>query len=425
MLETVIILLVLFGLLFAGIPIAFALGGLGAMLLYFGDFSSLMAPQTLYSAMDSFVLIAVPLFLLMSNILLKAGVGKDLFGAAQAWVGHLPGGLAVATVLSCGVFAAVSGSSVATAATIGVVSIPEMIQRGYSRKFALGLLAAGGTLGILIPPSIPMIVYGVVTEESILDMFLAGIGPGILLIVLFCGFSMLYAKFDKRFQMQPKADWAERKLRTKQTLPTLVLVIIMLGGLYAGVFTPSEAGGVGFVCALLLTTVIQRRLSWSDFKEALIDSMKTTVTILLIVAGAKIFGKAITLYQLPQEFSTLIADTFQSQGSMILAICLSLLVFGLFLEALSMMLIMVPLLLPTLLVFGVDPIWFGIVFVIMIECALITPPVGLNIYVIQAVGKATMAEVSAGVWPFVLLMLLSVVAVYFFPAIALYIPFSA
>ena len=188
-----LILAALFILLLAGVPVAFALGGLGLGMLLFGGFSPLMAPQAILSTLDGFILLAVPLFLLMSNVLLKGGVGRDLYAAVQAWVGHWPGGLAVATVFSCGLFAAISGSSVATAATIGTVAIPEMLSRGYEKKFVYGLLAAGGTLGILIPPSIPMIVYGFVTEESIISLFLAGIGPGLALVGLFVGFAMVYA----------------------------------------------------------------------------------------------------------------------------------------------------------------------------------------------------------------------------------------
>ncbi|MAL73966.1 MAG: C4-dicarboxylate ABC transporter permease, partial [Rhodospirillaceae bacterium] len=190
--TVLLILITLFSLLLIRVPVAFALGGLGLALLLLGGFSPLMAPQAVLSTLDGFILLAVPLFLLMSNILLKGGVGKDLFGAVHAWVGHWPGGLAVATILSCGIFAAISGSSVATAATIGTVAIPEMISRGYEKRFVYGLLAAGGTLGILIPPSIPMIVYGFVTEESVIALFLAGIGPGILLAVLFSGYTMIW-----------------------------------------------------------------------------------------------------------------------------------------------------------------------------------------------------------------------------------------
>jgi len=411
-------------LLATGLPIAFALGGLGLVLLLAGGFSPIMVSQGLYSTTDNFILLAVPLFLLMSNVLLKGGVARDLYAAVQSWVGHWPGGLAVATVVSCAIFAAISGSSVATAATIGTAAIPEMSQRGYNRSFVLGLLAAGGTLGILIPPSIPMIVYGVVTEESIIDLFLAGIGPGLMLAGAFIVFSILYARFGSAYQPMPRANLRERIAATRRALPTIVLAAIIILGLYLGVFTPTEAAGIGFALSVVLTAGLLRSLTWQGFKEAAVDAMRTTVTIFLILAGAKIFGKAITLYRIPQDISFLISSNVAEPWVFILIVCAVLLFMGFFLEALSMMLIMMPVLQPSLMPLGIDPIWFGIVFVIMVECALITPPVGLNLFVIQAVGKAEIGEVVAGVWPFILIMLASVFVIYWLPDIALYIPFK-
>lgn len=421
--TTILILAALFSMLLAGIPVAFTLGGLGFLLLLAGGFSPLMVPQGLFSTIDNFVLLAVPLFLLMSNILLKGGVGRDLYAAVQAWVGHWPGGLAVATILSCGIFAAISGSSVATAATIGTVAIPEMSQRGYPRSFVLGLLAAGGTLGILIPPSIPMIVYGFVTEESVIKLFLAGIGPGLLLVGLFIVFSMVFAYFSPQCESSPKASWPERRTTALRALPSLALAILIIWGIYWGAFTPTEAAAIGFALSLVITVFILRTLTWPTFKEAVMDSMTTTVTILLIVAGAKVFGKAITLYRIPYDLSTFITANFSEAWLFILVVAGVLVIMGLFLEALSMLLIMVPVLAPSLAPLGIDPIWFGIFFVIMIECALITPPVGLNLYVIQAVGQAKMGEVAAGVWPFLLIMLFTVLLCYLLPDIVLYIPF--
>lgn len=422
--TTVLILLALFTLLLMRVPVAFALGGLGLVLLLMGGFSPLMAPQSMLGTIDNFVLLAVPLFLLMSNVLLKGGVGRDLFAAVQAWVGHLPGGLAIATVISCGIFAAISGSSVATAATIGTVAIPEMSQRGYPRPFVLGLLAAGGTLGILIPPSIPMIVYGFITEESVIKLFLAGIGPGLMLMALFIGFSMIYAWLSPQCQSSPKASWTERRDTGLRALPALGLAGLIIWGIYWGVFTPTEAAAIGFAASLIITGFILRTLTWQTLKEAVTQSMVTTVTILLIVAGAKVFGKAISLYRIPQDVSFFISQNFSEAWLFILVVGAVLVLMGLFLEALSMMLIMVPVLAPSLLGLGIDPIWFGVFFVIMIECALITPPVGLNLYVIQAVGKASMQEVAKGVWPFLALMLLTVFLIYEFPDLALYIPFK-
>ncbi len=216
--TVILILIALFALLLIGVPVAYSLGMLGLAMLYLGDFSPLMAPQAILSTLDGFILLAVPLFLLMSNILLKGGVGRDLFAAVQAWVGHWPGGLAVATILSCGIFAAISGSSVATAATIGTVAAPEMISRGYNKRFVYGLLAAGGTLGILIPPSIPLIIYGFVTEESVIALFMAGIGPGLGLIALFIVYSVISARFLQSYTPIPAVGWGERwRLPTAST----------------------------------------------------------------------------------------------------------------------------------------------------------------------------------------------------------------
>jgi len=415
---------VMFALLLSGLPVAFSLGVLGLGMLVIGGFSPLMAPQAILSTLDGFILLAVPLFLLMSNILLRGGCGKDLFSAVQAWVGHWPGGLAVATIVSCGIFAAISGVSVATAATIGVVAIPEMIKRGYNKNFVYGLLAAGGTLGILIPPSLPMIVYGFVTEESVISLFLAGIGPGIFLISLFIIFSIIYSKFFGGYKRVPAASWEERKKYSIKVLPTLILAILILGGIYTGVFTPTEAAAVGFSLALFLTVILLRSLSFDDFKKALFESMVTTAAILVIIAGAKIFGKAIALYRIPQDISMFIEATIQSKAVFMITVCLILVAMGLVFETLSMVLIMVPVLLPAAMSMGVDPIWFGIFMVIMVECALITPPVGLNLYVIQSVAKTQLGEVAKGVIPFLVMMIFTVYIMYIWPDLALYIPFK-
>ncbi len=422
--TTVLILAALFALLLIRVPVAFTLGGLGLALLVFGGFSPLMAPQAVLSTLDGFILLAVPLFLLMSNILLKGGVGRDLFAAVHAWVGHWPGGLAVATILSCAIFAAISGSSVATAATIGTVAIPEMIERGYERRFVYGLLAAGGTLGILIPPSIPMIVYGFVTEQSVIALFLAGIGPGLLLVVFFIAFAMIYARWFGGYKAEPATDMDERFRASLRALPSIALAICVIGVIYSGIATPTEAAAIGFAVALLITGVLLRTLTWKGLTEAAYDSMVTTVAILLIVAGAKVFGKAITLYRIPQEISVFIGQTIDTPLAFILVVSLVLLIMGLVFEALSMVLIMTPVLLPAAMALGFDPIWFGVYMVVMVECALITPPVGLNLYVIQSVARASLSDVSRGVLPFLALMLVSVAILYVWTDLALYIPFK-
>ena len=266
-----LVLTLMFVLLLSGLPVSFSLGFLGLSMLIVGGFSPLMAPQAILSTLDGFILLAVPLFLLMSNVLLKGGCGKDLFNAVQAWVGHWPGGLAVATIISCGIFAAISGVSVATAATIGVVAIPEMIKRGYNKNFVYGLLAAGGTLGILIPPSLPMIVYGFITEESVIALFLAGIGPGIFLISLFIIYSIIFSQFFGGFKKLEPSSWEVKKNTSKKVIPTIILAVLILGGIYTGVFTPTEAAAIGFSLSLIITVLILKTLTWTDFKEAVLQ----------------------------------------------------------------------------------------------------------------------------------------------------------
>ena len=422
--KLIVILGIMFALLLASLPVAFSLGSLGLGMLLGGGFSPLMAPQAILSTLDGFILLAVPLFLLMSNILLYGGCGRDLYAAVQAWVGHWPGGLAIATIISCGIFAAISGVSVATAATIGVVAIPEMIERGYNKKFVYGLLAAGGTLGILIPPSLPMIVYGFITEESVISLFLAGIGPGLFLIALFIVYSIIYAHLFGGYTPSEKAPWDVRVKASIKVAPTIALAALILGGIYTGIFTPTEAAAVGFSLAIILTVVLMRSLSFKDFKRAVFEAMITTAAILIIIAGAKIFGKAITLYRIPQDISSLIQTYVDSRMLFVIVVCLVLVTMGLVFETLSMVLIMVPVLLPAAMGMGIDPIWFGIFMVVMVECALITPPVGLNLYVIQSVSGAPLGDVAKGVLPFLFLMIFTVAVMYVWSDLVLYIPFK-
>lgn len=419
-----IVMVCLLVLLFSGLPVAFSLAGLGTLMLLVEDLPLIMVAQNLHGALNNFILLAVPLFLLMSNILLKGGVGRDLFDAVQSWVGHWPGGLGIAALLSCGIFSAISGSSVATAATVGTVAIPEMTRRGYARSFTLGLLAAGGTLGILIPPSIPLIVYGVITEESIGSLFLAGIGPGLLLLGLFSLYAVLHSSLSSAHTPSPRAEWAQRRKSTIRALPSVLLGGIMIAGIYSGAFTPTEASAVGAVVALIIVIYPLRTFSVSMFIEAVQKTVTTTVVLFLVVIGAKIFGKAVTLYQVPAQVSQLVDTHVSSEWVFLLIVAAILLFIGLFLESLSMLLIMVPVLLPTVLGLGIDTIWFGIFFVILIEIALITPPVGLNLFVIQAVAQTTLATVIKGVLPLIFLMLMSVLAIWLFPGIVLFIPFG-
>ena len=308
------------------------------------------------------------------------------------------------------------------AATVATVAVPEMTSRGYGKSFTLGLLAAGGTLGILIPPSIPLIVYGVITEESIGKLFLAGIGPGILLLVLFGLFTVAYSFFSKEYRPSAKIGSAERRRATIRALPTGGLAILMIGGIYTGAFTPTEASAVGAVFAFLITAFVLRSLDRPGFLAAVRETVSTTIVLFLIVIGAKIFGKAVTLYQVPAQISQLFDTQVQSATVFLLIVGLILLFIGLFLESLSMLLIMMPVLFPTVLALGIDPIWFAMYFVILIEVALITPPVGLNLFVIQAVARTNLGTVVRGVLPFIGLMFLALYLIWLLPIIVSFVP---
>lgn len=421
-----VLLIILFTtiVLISGLPVAFGLIGVATVMLLFKDVSLFMVTQNLLGAIDNFVLVSIPMFLFMSNILLKGGVGKSLFSATQAWVGHLPGGLGIATLLSCGVFAAINGSSVATAATIGSVAIPEMSSRGYPQRFAVGMVAAGGTLGIMIPPSIPLIVYGVITEQSIGDLFLAGIGPGLLLILLFGVYAYVYARVTKTMADSQKASWPERIAATRESLPVLILAFAIVGGIYGGVFTPTEAAAAGVGLSLLITKFWLKTLTLDGVWQSAKDALHTTVVILLVVAGAKLLSQAITIYQIPSEITALVSQTIASKELFYILMSLILLAVGCFLEPISIILIFVPVFLPAAIHFGIDPIFLGIFFVLMVEIGLITPPIGLNLFVIQAISKCDFKTVTMGSLPFVFIMLLGTVILIAAPWITLGIPFG-
>lgn len=421
--ESILVLIALFVFLFAGIPVGIALTTTGIALMMMKGVPLAAVSMEFLGSVNNFILLAVPVFLLTSNILLKAGVAKDLFDAVQRWVGGIRGGVAIATIISCGIFAAISGSSVAVAAMIGTVAIPEMVSRGYDRRFVMGTLAAGATLGILIPPSIPLIIYSAVAEESTAQMFLAGVGPGLFLIAAFLVYCVIKSFMGGAPEIEAGASGSGgRMAASMRALPTIVIALTMIIGIYAGVFTPTESAAVGLVMTLIYVFGMRRGVSFADFREAVFGAGLTTANLLLIIAGANVFGKAIMLYRIPYEISGWIATNIESASLFMITVTAVLLVMGLFLEGIAMILIVLPVLLPSLGVHGIDPVWFGIYFVLMIEIALITPPVGMNLFVIQSVARSSLKEVIHGSVPYVFIMLGAVLAIYFFPEIVTYIP---
>lgn len=410
-------------LLLIGFPVAFSLGMIGMV-----GFTALMGQQGLiqmpliaYKTLDEFILSSVPLYILLSQILLAGKVGNDLYEVASKWVRHFPAGLGIATVLACGAFAAISGSSVATAVTIGMVAIPEMVSRGYPKKLVLGLVAGGGTLGILIPPSIPMILYGAITGESVGALFIAGIAPGIILTGLFILYVMVFV--SRLVPPQPPAAWGERMTALRHSSWGLFLPLMIIGGIYSGIFTPTEAAAVGTIYSLFITFFIYKTLTLRDLPAILIDTAKSNAMVMAIVVGAMQYGFILTILQIPQQLTEIVTNLEVNRWVIMLAINVLLLFLGCILETVSIILITVPLLYPLILKLGFDPIWFAVILVINLELALITPPVGMNLFVIQGISPGTkMTEILRGVIPFALLMVLTIAIVAWQPGIATWLP---
>ena len=410
-------------LLFIGLPVAFSLGLTGM-----AGFTVMMGPQALaqipiiaYKTLDDFVLSSIPLYILLSQILLTGKVGNDLYEVAGKWVRHLPAGLGVATVLACAAFAAISGSSVATAVTIGMVAIPEMVSRGYPKDLVLGLVAGGGTLGILIPPSIPMILFGAITGDSVGALFMAGVLPGILLTGLFILYVVLFV--SKKVPAQPPATWDERLAALRHSSWGLFLPVLIIGGIYSGIFTPTEAAAVGTIYSLFITFFVYRTLSLRDLQGILVETAKSNAMVLAIVVGAMLYGFVLTIMQIPQHLTEIVTGMDVNRWVIFLAINILLLFLGCILESISIILITVPLLYPLILKLGFEPIWFAVILVINLELALITPPVGMNLFVIQGISPGTkMTEILRGVLPFALLMVLTLIIVAWQPWLATWLP---
>ncbi len=410
-------------LLLAGMPVAFALcmAGLAGMFFFVGGTASFVqVPVIAYKTLDDFVLTAVPLYILMSHILLKGKVGNDLFELGSQWLRHLPGGLGVATIFACAVFAAISGSSVATAVTIGAMAIPEMIKREYKRTAVFGTVAAGGTLGILIPPSIPMILFGSITGESVGKLFLSGILPGVLLTLLF----ILIVVFQSRhLPKQQPASWTERFAALRQSIWGLLLPVIVVGGIYTGLFTPTEAAAVGTVYSLLITFFIYKTVKIGDMPEILQESVKTTSMIFAIMIGAMMFGFVLTILQVPQALMQFVTELEAGRWMIFLCINLVLLALGCVLETVSIILITLPMLYPIVKELGFDLIWFNVVMLINMELALITPPIGMNLFIIKGISSdSRIQEIIAGSMPFALLMAAEIIVLCFVPQLATWLP---
>jgi C4-dicarboxylate transporter DctM subunit len=419
--ETVIIFGCLLLLLLTGLPVFISLSVISIGALLFTGQNLSIVPLSMYSSTENFVLLAVPLFLLMANIMTQGGVGDDLFDFVHTWLKHLPGGLAMTTVVTCAVFAAICGSSAATAATIGIAAIPPMLRYKYEKPFVLGLVAAGGTLGILIPPSGPMIIYGAVTNTSVGKLFMAGIIPGLVITALFLVYCWFFALRRPELQAENPAPWGERWKAFKRAALSLVMPPVIIGGIYLGIFTPTEAAAIGAIMAFIICFLIYRRLGSKDLIPIFKQTIKTTTMIFMIIGAAILFGQVLTINQVPQKIVNLAIELQLEKWMFLLFVNVLLLFLGCFLEVVSTILIVVPIFFPIVERLGIDPVWFGVIFTINMELALITPPVGMNLYVAMGVGESSLKEVLNGVWPFLLLLVAGLIIIMLMPDLSLWL----
>ena len=416
----------LIGLMALGLHVAFvmfAISILGAV-MYLGMPATLEFGTQYWGATNNFVLVAIPLFVLLGELLVRGGFTDRMYESLGDWLSPLPGGLLHTNIGTSAMFAAVSGSSVATAATISTVALPAFRERHYNQRLVLGSIAAGATLGILIPPSINMIIYGAMTDTSVGRLYTAGMIPGLLLTVLFMAIIVLACLWRPGWAgvTEARLSLRQRMRRLMYLLPPLLVFLLVMGSIYLGWATPTESAALGVVIALLLCAV-NRTLSFKMLHQCFVTTVSITAMIMLITTAAFFLTFVLGLMGVPQALTDLVADKGTSQTVMIVILTVFYLILGCFLDALAMIVATIPIVFPLVLTLGIDPVWFGIYLVIMAELALITPPVGMNLYVVQGVRKeGLITDVIIGVLPFLGVMFLLIVLLWLFPALALWLP---
>ena len=413
-------------LLFLRMPIAVAMGGIGILgmgyLIDFGAGLNLLKTVP-YGTVANYGFSVVPLFILMGNFCFHAGVSRDLYDSVNKWIGQLRGGVAMATVGACAAFAAVSGSSMATAATMGTVALPEMKKLKYDPALATGAISAGGTIGILIPPSIMLVIYGILTEQSIGELFIAGFIPGVLealfyivTIYFLCTWKPLMGPAG------PRTTFKEKVYSLKDTWMTLVLFMVVIGGIYLGVFSPSEAAGVGASGALIIA-LLRRRMTRNGFYASLTETVKTACMIFTILIGAMTFGYFLSVTRLPFELAGAISEMAMNRYLILIFLLFIYIVLGCMITPMAIIVLTIPIVYPLILDLGFDPIWFGIITVRIVEIAQITPPVGMNVFIIKGVaGDVSLGTVYRGIIPFFIADMFHLAILIIFPQLALWLP---
>jgi len=416
------ILAVFLGLMLSGMPIAFVMAITGGIFLVFQyGFPPTAIAGALYAGLDSFTLMAVPFFVLASGFLANGGIARALVNMADSCVGHYPGGMGIVAVVACMIFAALSGSSVATAMAVGTIVIPEMERLGYPKRLALGLVSVAGTLGILIPPSTTFVLYGLIAEESIGELFVAGIIPGLVIGFGLIIMVVLMAR-KLRIPRTPRASWAVRIKATRFALPALMMPILVIGGIYTGVFTPTEAAAVSAVYAIGISVLYYQTIPLNRLLVEAAAAMKPAAAIMLIISAALILGKLITITRVASDLVHFVTEQQLPAWLFLAVFGVLMLILGCFMESVSMLLIVVPVVMPLVKALGIDPIHFGVLMVVFIELGLITPPVGMNLFAISAVGKATVADTMRGSIPFFIWLLGAAVLLMYVPALSTWLP---
>lgn len=413
-------------LLMSSMPVAFAMGIIGAI-----GFALLVSPAAalsmitidLYETFSSYSLTVIPLFVFMGQVAFHAGVSRKLFDAAYAWLGALPGGLAMATVGACTGFGAICGSGPATAATMSAVALPEMRRYGYDVELGSGAVAAGGSLGMLIPPSVVFIVYGIMTQQSVGKLFLAGIVPGLLIAGLFCLSIYLHCRLRPMLGPRgPRTDWATKLRALGGVGETVLLFLVVMGGMFAGLFTPTEAAAVGAL-GMLLLALVKRALSRGMLLKALKETARTSCMVMMIIAGAVMFGHFLAVTRLPYELASALSALPLPAWAVMGMMILFFLVAGCFVDALALILLTIPIFYPVVIELGFDPIWFGVMIVVVTQMGVISPPVGVCVYVVSGIERdVPLQTVFKGALPFLGCLVLAAVLLVLFPQIVLWLP---
>lgn len=417
----IVFILLFFALIGSGIAIYLAIGLTSSALFLVEGKSLAGLVQIIADHLNSLTLVAVPFFVIAATFMQRGGIADALIQASNTWVGHFRGGLALVCITTATIFSAISGSATATALALGVILVPAMLNNQYPRPFSMGVVSASGTLGILIPPSLGLIIYGLITDASIPKLFLAGVMPGLLQALLFGVWALYYAHRED-IPKRPKSNWSKLVSESNKALPALLVPALVLGGIYSGAITITEAAALAAILSIVISILIYKQINYSDILPLIAEAIVRSASILFIVAVAAALGHWVIESGVPAQLAQFISSHQLSAWQFLLLMNLVMLMLGMFLEIVAVILITVPIVLPTLAALSISPIHYAIVVIVNMSLATLTPPVGLNLFVMQSVVKAPFSEVVRGVWPFIIILLLLLLLVTYLPILSLWLP---